>query len=119
MITERLRFGLEKLRVYSNSDQANFLKLKTCMMIKPKLRLRNVFLNWNLQQMKKSVVEENENGCGPINIEAWNLKQYCNALKSIMRDDGQSAEFVDNFEQTEAIKSKQLIEKSITRMLIN
>ena len=36
-----------------------------------------------------------------------------------MRDDGQSAEFVDNFEQTESIKSKQLIEKSITRMLIN
>ena len=42
----------------------------------------------------------------------------CTNLKSLMRDDGQTVEMIDHFGQNNESRAKQLIEKSITRMMI-
>lgn len=57
-------------------------------MIKPIVSLRKRFLHWKLQSLKKNVVVENEDGCGPVNLEAWNYQLECTNLKNLMRADG-------------------------------
>lgn len=39
---------------------------------------------------------ENEEGCGPVNLEAWNSKLENFNLMSMLIDDGQTPEFVAN-----------------------
>jgi hypothetical protein len=63
-------------------------------MIKPMISLRAWFLNWKLNSQKKAVVLENETGCGPVNLEAWNMNKECMNLRSMIKEDGYTAEFV-------------------------